>query len=89
VRDYALAEANALTENYGRRAPYWFVSHAPETGGEGSIQPLYDQAAFFQARAAILRQPRSQLNLFLDVPAFPLGDLFHLQNLLTLLSPTS
>jgi len=50
--------------------------------GEGNLQHLYDAHALFQAKALVLKQPRDELDKYLDVPAFARGDLFYLPNLI-------
>lgn len=87
LQDYAFKEASAAIDDYtDSRAPYWFVSRAEETGGEGAFQPLLDKWAYLQAKAKILEQPRAELEKYLDVPAFQVGDLFYIQNLVSILS---
>ncbi|MCC7162924.1 MAG: PQQ-binding-like beta-propeller repeat protein [Anaerolineae bacterium] len=75
---------SAVTD-YQHAAPYWFVSKFDNTTGEGTIQPLYDYPALFQAKAWILKQPYNELVKWLDVPAFDRGDLFYIQNLVAAL----
>ena len=89
LADYLQANAlpkvqTAITE-YERVAPYWFVSQFEGAFGEGVITPLYDYQALFQAKALILDEPRSQLEKYLDVPAVAVGDLFYIDNMVTLL----
>jgi hypothetical protein len=47
------------------------------------VNHLYDTDAIFQAKAMILQQPRRELAKYLDVPAFPVGDLFYIQKLIS------
>jgi hypothetical protein len=43
---------------------------------------LQDTIASFQAKAMILQASRSELELYLDVPAVPIGDLYYIQRLI-------
>jgi len=81
LHDYASEEVRGAVETYNDRAPYWFVPWIEEFAGEGTIAPLYDVVSLFQAKAMVLRQPRSELVKYLDSPAFVRGDLFYIQNL--------
>jgi len=81
LHDYAREEVRGAVETYNDRAPYWFVPWIEEFAGEGTIAPLYDVVSLFQAKAMVLRQPRSELVKYLDSPAFVRGDLFYIQNL--------
>ena len=78
----ALIKVSEAIDDYSYVGPYWFVSGFNATEGEGVMQPLYDSVALFQAEAYILKEPRSELIKYLDVPAFEKGDLFYIQNLI-------
>jgi hypothetical protein len=82
MRDYVFNEEQAAISEYARRTPYWFVSKAEEGAGEMAIRPLQDTIALFQAKAMILQASRSELELYLDVPAVPIGDLYYIQRLI-------
>ncbi len=56
---------------------------------ESPIQSLQDYGSVFQARAWILRERREKLDRFLDVPAFAVGDLSYLQQLVSLLEAST
>lgn len=71
---------DALKE-YDQVAPYWFVARFNAVVNEGARQNLYDYGWVFQARAYILNEDSSDLQRFLDVPAFQVGDLFYINNL--------
>lgn len=75
------AQVQEAINEYNDVAPYWFVSKYDQTFREGNLQPLYDVYAIFQAKALILQEPREELVKYLDVPAFGVGDLFYIQNL--------
>ena len=66
-------------------APYWFVTHYEGCLQESTIQNLHDYGSVFAAWAWILREPRGELQKFLDVPAFAVGDLNYLHQLVSLL----
>ena len=83
LRENAAPKVQAAVEEFERDLPYWFASKIEATYGEGSTNHLYDTNALFQARALILQQPRSELVKYLDVPAFQVGDLFYIQNLIS------
>lgn len=72
-------------DEYHFTAPYWFVARYNAAVNEGGRQNLYDYPAVFQARAYILKQGRSELSKFIDAPAFVVGDLFYIQNLVAAL----
>lgn len=73
----ALGRINAVT-------PYWFVEGYDATHGEGTHQQLYDVATF-NAYAMILKVGYPGLLKYLDAPAFPVGDLFYIHNLVSVL----
>ena len=81
LHDHALVKVQGALAEYESLAPYWFVSFAAEGFGENALTPLYDSQALFLAKAWILRDPGSELENFLDVPAFARGDLFYIQKL--------
>jgi hypothetical protein len=77
-----LAKVQAAVTEYNTIAPYWLANRYNGAIGEAARQNLYDVPAMFQAKAFILKQPRSTLVKYLDVPAFEKGDLFYIQNLI-------
>ncbi len=79
-------QAQAAMDEYEYVAPYWFVSAFDNSYGEGTFQSLYDYPALFQAKAYVLKEPYEELVRWLDVPAFPHGDLFYIQNLVAALN---
>jgi hypothetical protein len=81
LHDHALVKVQDALAEYEQIAPYWFVSFADEGFGENAVTPLYDGQALFLAKAWILKEGGSQLEPYLDVPAFARGDLFFLQKL--------
>ena len=72
----------AALDQYGKRKPYWFVSKYDASYGEGVVDTLYNVPALFQAKAWVMQQSRADLVKYLDVPAFAVGDLFYIQNLI-------
>ncbi|MEM5776766.1 MAG: hypothetical protein AAGU05_17300, partial [Anaerolineaceae bacterium] len=89
MRDYTLVEEEVAIAEHEQRTPYWFVAKAEEAAGEGVIQPLYETIALFNAKAGILGAPRSELEMYLDVPAVAVGDLFYIQKLILTLEATN
>lgn len=83
LRENALLRVERAVEEYSVVAPYWFVTSFESAHLEGINQHLYDQPALFQAKAWILDESREELVKYLDVPAFTVGDLSYIQNLVT------
>ncbi|MCL5996868.1 MAG: PQQ-like beta-propeller repeat protein [Chloroflexi bacterium] len=89
LHDNALSKVSAAVNEYNTVAPYWFVSRFEATYGEGGIQPLFDYNAVFQAKALVLQQSASELVKYLDVPGVAVGDLFYIQNLVSIIEAAS
>jgi hypothetical protein len=85
LHDHAYEKVQAAIEEYEDIAPYWFVSKTEMAYAEGTISPLYDYNSLFLAKARILQQPPEELGKYLDIPAVAVGDLFYIQNLISLL----
>ena len=85
LRDNALPKVQAAVDEYQQITPYWFVAGFPDTTGESIHQPMYD-VLMLQAKALVLKQSANELVKYLDVPAFARGDLFYIQNLVTVIS---
>ena len=86
----AYAKVQAALNEYVHDAPYWFANHFEATCIEGVMHHSYDYAGIFAAKAFIAQAPREELAKHLDVPAFKVGDLFFIQNLVaTIEGPTS
>jgi hypothetical protein len=88
LHDHALTKVQAAVDKYQWITPYWFVAGFPDTVEEAIHQPMYD-VLMLQAKALILKQPASELVKYLDVPAFALGDLFYIRNLVTVIAAQS
>jgi len=88
LNQHDLAEVTDAVEEYDYIAPYWFVSRFNAVVDEGVMANLYDTNALFLAKAYILKQSRSELVKYLDIPGFEAGDLFYIQNLLAALAAT-
>lgn len=73
-------------DEYTYIAPYWFVSRYEATTGEGVMSPLYNYWGLFQAQAYALDAPQAELTNWVDAPAFAVGDLFYLDNLVAALN---
>lgn len=80
------SRVQTAVNEYTYLAPYWFVSKFDNSFNESTIEPLYDYPALFQAKAYILKEPFTSLVKNLDTPAFPVGDLYYIQNLVAALS---
>jgi outer membrane protein assembly factor BamB len=78
----ALGKMQEAINEYNLVGPYWFVSRYEASIAESASQNLYDYPAMFQAKAYILKEPKSELTKYLDAPAFERGDLFYIQNLI-------
>lgn len=76
------AQVQEAVAEYDTIAPYWFVSRYEGDIGESGTSTLYNYVALFQAKALILHEPQSELTKYLDAPAFVVGDLFYMQNLI-------
>jgi hypothetical protein len=88
LRRSKLAEVQQALAWINRVTPYWFVAGYDSTWAEGVHQHLYDVGTF-SAYAMILQSPSSELLKYLDAPAFPVGDLFYIQNLSSVLDAAS
>lgn len=86
LRQNREADVRAAVDEYEYIAPYWFVSRYEDSIGERGMSLLYNYYALFQAKAFILHESPAELSKYLDVPAFPVGDLFYIQNLVAVLS---
>jgi outer membrane protein assembly factor BamB len=78
---HAGSTATSAINLYVSLAPYWFVTKFEASYAESIVQPLYDYAALFAAKAMIEHTSQAELARYLDVPAFARGDLFYIQNL--------
>lgn len=85
LRTNAFSRVEAAVDEYNQTAPYWFVARYNAVANEGVRQNLYDYPAMFQAKAYILNDDRAELTKYLDAPAFRVGDLFYIQNLVAAL----
>jgi hypothetical protein len=85
LHDAIYSEVQDAVEEYNEVAPYWFVPNFDATYHEGAVQHIYDPWAMLQAKALILQQPGADLVQYLDVPAFQVGDLYYIQNLIAVL----
>jgi outer membrane protein assembly factor BamB len=83
LRANAFGKVNSALIEYQDVAPFWFVTKPEVAFGEGVRQHLYDVNAIFQAKAMILQEPHSELGQYIDVPAFAVGDLFYILNLVS------
>ncbi len=85
LRIHAAEKVRAAVEKYEHMAPFWFVTHNEEAQNENGVTPIYQSHALFQAKALILKETPEQLYRYLDTPVFPVGDLYYIDNLVSLL----
>jgi hypothetical protein len=85
LRIHALIKIEDALDEYERVSPLWFVAKSETALAEGTFNQLYDYYTLFQVKALIMKDTREELTKYLDVPAFPIGDLFYIQNLVSLL----
>jgi outer membrane protein assembly factor BamB len=85
LQNHILTPVRNALEEYQTVAPYWFVSRVEVSLAEAVTSPLYNVHAIFQAKAQILNEPQEELAKYLDIPAFPVGDLFYIDNLIATL----
>jgi hypothetical protein len=84
-----LTQVTDAVAEYHWVVPYWFVAKYDAAPAESITEALYDQNVLL-AKAYILKQNREELLKYLDVPAFARGDLFYLNNLITVIeAPTT
>ena len=88
LKQNALTKVQDAVDEYNQLVPYWFVSGYDATFNEGMMQTLYD-STMLEAKAWMLGASREELAKYLDVPAFERGDLFYINNLVTVLEAPS
>lgn len=81
----AFQQVERGVEELTRVNPLWFVPKSETAFAEGVINQLYDYNAIFQAKALILGEPVGELMKYLDIPGFAVGDLFYIQNLISVI----
>ena len=85
LRTNALALAQQAVDNIDYCAPYWWVSHYMGCLQESTTQYLHDHHVVLQARAWVLQEPYEELVKYLDAPAFKVGDLYYIHDLVTVI----
>jgi len=85
LRTNALDKVQDSLDHINFVAPYWFVTRYEGCLQESNIQNLSDYNCVFQAHAWILKKPRAELDKYLDVPAWRVGDMDYIQQLASLL----
>jgi hypothetical protein len=88
LRQSKLSQVQAALNRINAVTPYWFVEGYDATTREGTHQQLYDVATF-NAYAMILQTPYPEIVKYLDAPAFPVGDLLYMHNLVSVLESAS
>jgi hypothetical protein len=79
----ARSKVKQALDYYTANAPYWMVALNEEPQQENGISPYHQTHALFQAKALILKEPRSELVKYLDTPVYPVGDLYYINNLVS------
>jgi hypothetical protein len=94
LADYLAANARSsdpdhdilsILQRYQDIAPYWMVAHNGETQGESAIQPYQQTYSLFQGLALVKNASREELVRYLDTPIVPVGDLYYIDNLVSVL----
>jgi hypothetical protein len=85
LHDHALARVQETVDEYLWVTPLWFVARTETSFGEATIHHQFDYFGLFQAKALILKEPRAELARYLDVPGAAVGDLYYIQNLISLI----
>jgi hypothetical protein len=85
VRKEVLDGVRKAWAGYNQAVPYWFVSAGDDNVREGALRPLHVYHDMFQARAQILKAPYAEMTRYLDAPVFAVGDMFYLDNLVSVL----
>lgn len=87
--DYLNANALSAAQNTITEltyvAPYWMEAGFNSVHQEGVKQNLYDVTVLL-GKTYILKQPYTEVAKYLDAPAFAVGDLLYIQNLVAVLS---
>jgi hypothetical protein len=86
MQQHLSAQVAAAIDEYETIGAYWFVSRFDNVVGEGTMSNLYNYNAVFQAKALIQHQSSADLTPYLDAPAFYVGDLHYIQNLVAVLA---
>jgi len=81
LRANALAKVNSVVAEHESTFPLWFVAKGTEMQGEGATQPPQYYHGLFQAKAGILKLSYNDVESYLDAPAFAVGDLYYIDNL--------
>lgn len=78
-------QLKTMADEYNYIAPYWFVSRFDDSYGEATLMPLYSTSILLN-KAYMQKQQFSEVVKYLDAPAFKVGDLLYIQNLVAVLS---
>jgi hypothetical protein len=85
LRDNAQTNVFNIIRTYQTIAPYWMVAINGETQGENALMPYQQTYSLFQALALIKQASRAELGDYLDTPIVPVGDLYYIDNLVSVL----
>jgi hypothetical protein len=89
LHDHILSQVQDAYLQYVYVAPHWFMNNFEATFMEHTMHHNWDSPSLFAAKAYILKHSREELAKYLDSPACIRGDLFYINNLLTVLEAGS
>ncbi|WKZ31564.1 MAG: PKD domain-containing protein [Candidatus Dojkabacteria bacterium] len=78
-------EMKEAIHEYDIVGAYWFASKYEGMVGEGVRSALFNYEGMFKAKAYIEGSTASDLYEYLDTPAFAVGDMFYIDNIITVL----
>ncbi len=82
-------QALSIINSYQNIAPYWMVAVNGETQGENALMPYQQTHTLFQALAQVKHAERPELSKYLDSPIVPVGDLYYIDNLVSVIEANS
>src|SRR6185436_6574707 len=81
----AETQVSDMISTYKLVAPYWMAAHNGETQAENAFMPYQQTYSLFQAIAQINKPSQVELSKYLDSPIVPVGDLYYLDNLISVI----
>ncbi|MFQ5435542.1 MAG: PQQ-binding-like beta-propeller repeat protein, partial [Anaerolineae bacterium] len=81
LKTNALNKVQTAVNEYETLAPYWFVTLFEGGYAENVHASLFDTMGLFTAKSWILDVSGDEMEKYLDVPAFAVGDLYYIQKL--------
>ncbi len=89
LANHASSAVLDIINKYQAIAPYWMVARNGETQGEDAIMPYQQTYSLFQAIAQLKHASQEDLSKYLDSPIVPVGDLYYIDNLVSVLEAPS